>query len=72
MISYWHEHEALVEPAFDLSLRNAHSLCDCLYLALAVRLEGRVVTADRAFARKFASGEQAERVVLPTDFARSV
>jgi predicted nucleic acid-binding protein len=36
----------LVVPAFDLADRTNRTVYDCLYLALAVRLGGAMVTAD--------------------------
>ncbi|GIL02666.1 MAG: hypothetical protein BroJett030_25650 [Alphaproteobacteria bacterium] len=69
MISYWHDDGALVEPAFEISLRSRHPFYDCLYLALALRLNGRVVTADKAFVARFAQGEHAGRVLLLSEFA---
>lgn len=64
LIAVWHDHGALTGPAFDLALRYSHPFYDCLYLALAVRLNARVVTADKAFASKFAVGDHAGRVIL--------
>jgi predicted nucleic acid-binding protein len=37
------------DEAFDLAVRTRRSIYDCLYLALAVRLGGQMVTADRRF-----------------------
>ncbi|HMQ57516.1 MAG TPA: type II toxin-antitoxin system VapC family toxin [Rhizobiaceae bacterium] len=69
MIAFWHDHKQLADHAFDLALKHSHAFYDCLYLALALRLNGRLVTADKAFARKFADGEHAGRIVLLQDFA---
>jgi predicted nucleic acid-binding protein len=69
MINVWHSHAILAGPAFDLALRFGHPFYDCLYLALALRLDGRVVTADKKFAGRFAIGDHAGRVVLLADFA---
>jgi predicted nucleic acid-binding protein len=38
---------ALLQPAFDLANETRRSLYDCLYLALAIQVDGQVVTADR-------------------------
>ena len=40
--------------ASELALQLAHSLADCLYLALAERLGVALITADRTFARRAA------------------
>lgn len=39
----------LVRPAADMALHLGHTVYDCVYLALAERDGGRLVTADRAF-----------------------
>jgi hypothetical protein len=36
----------LVEPAFDIALATGRTVCDSIYLALAVALGCRLVTAD--------------------------
>jgi len=69
MIDFWHDDDALTGHALDISLSHAHPFYDCIYLALAMRLGARLVTADRKFAGKFAQGEYAGRVVLLNDFA---
>jgi len=40
----------LLEPALRLAARLKHPVYDCIYLALAVRREVPLVTADRRFA----------------------
>ena len=44
-----HPDASLVGPAFDLANRLGRTVYDCLYLALAVRLGGQMVTADERF-----------------------
>lgn len=44
-----HADEPLVPMAFDLATRTKQSLYDCLYLALAIKLRGQALTADRKF-----------------------
>jgi len=39
----------LLERAFEMVLETGQSVYDCIYLALAEALEGRMVTADRSF-----------------------
>ena len=41
-----HPSVPLVADAFDLADQSGRTVYDCLYLALAVRLGGRMVTAD--------------------------
>ena len=40
---------ALAEDAYVLATTTGRSVCDALYLALAVRLDTRVITADERF-----------------------
>ena len=44
-----HPWASLTRPAFALALETRRALYDCLYLALAIALDGRVATADRKF-----------------------
>ena len=44
-----HPEAPLLELAFDLANRTKRTVYDCLYLALAVQLQGRMVTADLKF-----------------------
>ncbi len=41
-----HPTPPLVSPAFDIADQTGRTVYDCLYLALAVRLGGAMVTAD--------------------------
>lgn len=41
--------QSLREKAFQIALETRRSVYDCIYLALAEALEGRIVTADRRF-----------------------
>lgn len=62
----------LVDRAFALSSKLDHSVYDCLYLALALAAEGRVlVTADIKFAAKAANTGFGDKVLeLQTVYAR--
>ena len=44
-----HADDRLFPAAYELALNTQQSLYDCLYLALAEVVEGRMVTADRKF-----------------------
>lgn len=57
----------LLDPATGIALDTATSLYDCLYIALAVQLDGKMVTADRPFYRGLASTHFANRVVWIED-----
>ncbi len=54
---------ALLEAALDLALATRRSVYDSLYLALALALECRLVTADRRFANALAGGPLSASVV---------
>jgi predicted nucleic acid-binding protein len=42
-----HPEPPLLATAFDLAIRTQRTVYDCLYLALAVQLNGRMLTADQ-------------------------
>ena len=44
-----HSNERLMKTAFATALQTRQGLYDCLYMALAEAIDGRVVTADRKF-----------------------
>ena len=44
-----HADAALVVDAFDIADRTGRTVYDCMYLALAVRLSAKMVTADERF-----------------------
>ena len=46
----------LVQEAFRLALALGHPIYDCAYLALALRLSARLVTADVKFAKAAQNG----------------
>lgn len=49
-----YDDEQLLPDALDLSVKLNHQLSDCLYLALARKLDARLVTADTRFVSKAA------------------
>lgn len=57
----------LQDEAFDIAVRTRRSPYDCLYLALAVRLGGPMVTADRRFFDAVAPGPFAQDVLWVED-----
>lgn len=62
-----HADERLFRPAYALALQTQRSLYDCLYLALAEVIDGRMVTADRKFYAALMAGEQGRRVLWVED-----
>jgi len=45
----WHEDKLLFPKAFEIANETHRSFYDCLYLSLAVSLDGQMVTADSRF-----------------------
>ena len=59
--------DALMRGALAFALRLEHPIYDCLYLALAVELGTRLVTADRRFHRATERLADTEGLVVPLD-----
>ncbi len=57
-----HAFSGLLDPAFEIANRTRRSLYDCLYVALAELLGGRVVTADRRLYEGLAGGPFAKHM----------
>ena len=53
----------LLPLALEIAMAIRHSICDCVYLALADQQDCRFVTADRRFRNAIASGPWAPAVV---------
>jgi predicted nucleic acid-binding protein len=64
-----HDETAFIQPAGALAAQFRRPLYDCLYLALAIRLDAVLVTADRRLAGCFAESQHAGSIVLLRDFA---
>ena len=62
-----HSNERLITPAFALAVQTGRSFYDCLYLALAEAIDGRVVTADREFCASLAAGRYGKRMLWVED-----
>jgi predicted nucleic acid-binding protein len=62
--------EADLASAMTLALQFQHSFYDCLYLALAQRLDDVLVTADEVFVRKFGTTGDLPRIVMLSDTMR--
>ncbi len=56
------------ERALEIAIFLEHPAYDCLYLACAERVGGRVVTADRTFLRKVKGSSFADLVVFLPDW----
>ena len=62
-ILYWHSDDPLLDHALELAVTHKHPIFDCIYLALAVQIDGIVVTADQQFCSQFKSTKYADRVM---------
>ncbi|MCW5788071.1 MAG: type II toxin-antitoxin system VapC family toxin [Nitrospira sp.] len=62
-----HADERLFPAAYELALDTQRSVYDCLYLALAEVVEGRLITADRKFYRALAAHPFHDRLVWVED-----
>jgi predicted nucleic acid-binding protein len=51
-----HSFLPLLDPGYELAVRSGRSLYDCLYVALAILLDGKMVTADRRLYKGLAAG----------------
>ena len=61
----------LRDRAFELALEEKSSVYDCLYLALAEALDGKMVTADDKFFRAFASSPLSDRMLWVEDLKQA-
>ena len=65
----WAADETICADAARIAVALDRSIYDCLYLALAHRLAGTLVTADRRFSNALAVTEHSHAVVLLADLA---
>ena len=65
-----HADARLFPAAYELALDTQQSLYDCLYLALAEAVDGRMITADRKFYKALTGGAYDQRLVWVEDLAR--
>ena len=68
MLLIWADDAELTADALRFALSLNHPIYDCVYLALAYRIGGTVITADTRFANAVASTEHRSRVTLLADF----
>lgn len=62
LLTVWPD-EILLPDAIELSLQLVHPLYDCLYLALAQRVDAPLVTPDMVFLNKLSHQDYRELVV---------
>lgn len=71
-IPNWHLDEKLREQALELAIAHRHHIFDCIYLALAIQIDGTVVTADKPFLARFETSIYEGRVVSLEAAAREI
>jgi predicted nucleic acid-binding protein len=62
-----HAEAPLIAPAFDVAEQTQRTVYDCLYLALAIQLGGRMVTADDRFVNGLSGTPWAASVIRLQD-----
>ena len=65
-----HADDRLFPAAYELAVDTQQSLYDCLYLALAEVVDGRMITADRKFYNALTGGSYGQRLLWVEDLAR--
>ena len=65
-----HADDRLFPAAYELALDTQQSLYDCLYLALAEAVDGRMITADRKFYNALTGGPYGQRLAWVEDLAQ--
>jgi predicted nucleic acid-binding protein len=56
------------EEAFHMAVGTKRSIYDCLYLAVAEALDGRMITADRKFFQSLQNSPLKDRMIWVEDF----
>ena len=65
---HWANDEGLAADALRIAIALNHPVYDCVYLALAYRIDGTLITADQRFVNLLADTEHGNRVTLLRDF----
>ncbi|MDY7000483.1 MAG: type II toxin-antitoxin system VapC family toxin [Thermodesulfobacteriota bacterium] len=63
----YHPFSALLDPAYEIANHTGRSLYDCLYVALATLLRGKMATADRKLYDALKPGPFAEQMLWIED-----
>lgn len=67
-----HADQRLFRPAYALALETQRSLYDCLYLALAETIDGKMVTADGKFFKALTKSRHRRRMLWVEDLPLSI
>ena len=63
----WHQDGLLFPKAFEIANDTHRSLYDCLYLSLAIAIDGQMVTADLKFYEALQTSPYANRLLWVED-----
>lgn len=63
VIPHWHDDASLHDLALELAITHKHHIFDCTYLALAIQIDGTVVTADKQFLARFGRSGYSQRII---------
>jgi predicted nucleic acid-binding protein len=63
----WHSDAPWFPSAFEIAHETYRSLYDCLYLSLAIAIDGQMVTADLKFYESLKTGPYANRLLWVED-----
>ena len=63
----YHGFGTLRDRAFEMAVRTRRSPYDCLYVVLAILLDGQMVTADSRFYTAMAGGPFSDRIIWVAD-----
>lgn len=66
----WHADEKICADAVRLAVALDRPVYDCVYLALAHRIDAQMVTADARFAKSLEATEHGGAVTLLTDYVQ--
>jgi len=67
----WHKDAPWFPKAFQIANETYRSLYDCLYLSLAIAIDGQMVTADLKFYESLKTGPYANRLLWVEDIPQS-
>lgn len=68
-IRQWHESRFYLEEAFSMACEMSHPVYDCIYMAIARQLGGKLVTADQRLVTRMRGTEQSALLLPLAEFA---
>jgi len=65
-----HDFKLLLDSSYQIANRTRSSIYDCLYVALAITIDGKLVTADKRFYNSVNKGQLINQVIWIEDFGK--